>query len=107
MLVCFLFFADPLFEPALGMKFKKRFFLFVSLDLPSRSIRQFVCFPPIFCTSVQLAKFLRDVFETLRNFYVTVLRFVEILFKTELGVLFVRLLQSMAYDFLPRRMIRR
>lgn len=64
-----------LFGFALGMKSKKGDldFFFVSLDLPSRSIRQFVCFPPIFCILFFCSAscnfcFLRVNFETLRNF---------------------------------------
>lgn len=94
--LCFLF-ADSPFWTCSRNEIQKGGFYF-SLDLPSRSIRQFVCFPPIFCTSsVQLAAICVN-FETLRNFVSVLLStlvfLVEILFKTELGVLFFcRLLQ--------------
>lgn len=70
-----------------------------SLDLPSRSIRQFVCFPPIFCTSlVQLAAICVN-FETLRNFVsvlLSTLVFFFLKFCSKLSLVFyfsVRLLQ--------------
>lgn len=104
----------PLFGLALGMKSKKGGFYF-SLDLPSRSIRQFVCFPPIFCTSfVQLAAICVN-FETLRNFVSVLLSTLVFLLKfcSKLSLVFYFSVdyfseQSLRiYDFLPRRMIRR